>query len=190
MLDLPPEIAELVDHEAEAYTKTFSTFIDLARINNRLKLHELATLLDIKPRTITDWRAGRKLPHNTKHIAVVTLLARGILRVEDDQLAINPNPTPLTPQADTSSPFNPINHIEIQKIIAAKSRPSIKDRVHEFNEAVPAATALINSLQSQLGPSLSSALRDLTETLSTMNIPTEQIALFLKTLFQTSQTPK
>ncbi len=189
MLDLPTELAELVDHEAEAYTRTFSSLIDLACINNRLRLYEIAEILGIKPRTITEWRAGRKLPHNTKHIAIVTLLARGILLVDDGQLVANPKPPSTTASpSDTSSPFNPTNHIELQKIIAAKVRPPVKDWFRELNEAVPEATALIDSLNKELGPSLSVALQKAKEIAADMNISTDQIILFAKAIFSNKST--
>lgn len=191
MLDLPTELAELVDHEAEAYTRTFSSLIDLACINNRLKLYEIAEILGIKPRTITEWRAGRKLPHNTKHIAIVTLLARGILLVDDGQLVANPKPpSTTTTLSDTSSPFNPTSHIELQKIIAAKIRPPVKDWLREINEAVPEATALIDSLNKELGPSLSITLQKVKEIAVDLNIPTDQIALFLRAIFHTDRQNK
>ncbi len=187
MHDLSPEIQDLIEQEASSYAHTLSTLIDLARLNNKLKLHQLAALLGVGPRTLTEWRAGRTLPHNTKHIAIISLLARGLLRVEDHELVANPSAAP--PEIPPS-PFTPTSHTHLQKVIAAKSRPSFKDHVQDLNDALPHLSDLLAKLNSELGPSLGDTLKNLKNFASELNLSPDQAIAFFQTLLRVDQHPK
>lgn len=127
-----------VKDEAKAYFHSLSTAIDAARTRNGLNLQEFAEFMGVSTRALSNWRAGRAMPRDMEHVALVYLLASGRLRIEGGELEEGAEKQGQVEPSPFAQAYPAMGASLVREMKESRpAKPQLKEYAEQFGEALP-----------------------------------------------------